>query len=238
MSDPIDGQNQLGAGNMPTGADGSGQPGNDASAGGAAASGSEQIAKAAGGSGLAGPHGPDAGAGKDNAPGSLMTGQAPKEGDVPEAPDGYTFTFQPDTLVDEGLLTEFRTFAHKKGLTQGQAQELAQLYEYAGRRSVQQAEEALVQQEAAFRKQCQVDPEIGGSKFDENLTYATRAVEAFSTPGLMHVLHTTGFGSHPEVVRFFVRVGKSLGEKPMPKGAEAASESSLAELMFPSMVKK
>lgn len=233
MSDPIDGQSQPGTDNMQTGTDGAGQPGAQDTPQGMQQEGGQPGADA--GKADSGKEAPKL---PDKAPGSIMTGQPPKEGDIPKAPDGYTFTFQPDTVVDEGLLTEFKTFAHKKGLTQGQAQELAQLYEYASRRGAQQAEEALVQQEAAFRKQCQVDPEIGGSKFDENLTYATRAVEAFSTPGLMHVLHTTGFGSHPEVVRFFVRVGKSLGEKPMPKGEEAASESSLAELMFPSMAKK
>lgn len=168
-------------------------------------------------------------------PGSLVTGQPAKAEDVPEKPDGYQFSFQSDTIVDEGLLTEFRAYAHKKGLSQAQAGELAQFYEYAARKSVADAQTALIQQEQGWKEQCQVDPEIGGPRFEESIALATRAVEEFSTPELLHVLHTTGYGSHPAIVKFFVNVGRKLADKPMPKGEAPAADKTLAELMYPSM---
>ena len=155
----------------------------------------------------------------------------------PESPEGYKFNFKPDTVLDNELLTQFKAMAHKKGMSQEEAQEYASFYEQAARKSVAEAEATIIKQEKDFRQQCQADPEIGGAKFDETLAYATRAVEKFATPNLLSVLHESGYGSHPEVVRFCAKVGKALGEKGMAKGEETGKPASFAELMYPSMSK-
>lgn len=165
----------------------------------------------------------------------LSESQEQKVADIPESADGYKFTFQPDIELDHELLNEFKALAHKKGMSQTEAQEYAKFYEQAVRKNVAEMQSALIQQEFDFRQQCQADREIGGARFEENVAYATRAIEKFSTPGLLEVLSSTGFGSHPEVVRFCARIGRALAEKPMAQGEERPRAGSLAELMYPSM---
>ena len=41
---------------------------------------------------------------------------------------------------------------------------------------------------------------------------ARKAVEQFGTPELRTLLDESGLGSHPEVVRFFYRAGKAIGD--------------------------
>jgi hypothetical protein len=57
-----------------------------------------------------------------------------------------------------------------------------------------------------------VDKEFGGDKFDENLAIAARARDQFGTPELRTLLQKTAVGNHPEVVRFFYRVGQAISQ--------------------------
>lgn len=73
--------------------------------------------------------------------------------------------------------------------------------------------------------------------FSDNMRYAKAAVLRFDDGSLAEILNETGFGSHPEVVRFMYRVGRALAEKDMPKAKDVQKERSAAELFYPSMRK-
>jgi hypothetical protein len=144
-----------------------------------------------------------------------VKGEAPKPGDKPaeEAkPVEYEFKL-PDGVEFKGeLLDELKTTAKELGLTQEQAQRVADL----GAKQAQGFAAQLVEQQktmtAEWAQQTTTDKEIGGDKLPENLAIAKKALDAFGTPELKTLLNQSGFGNHPDVVRFMVKAGKAISE--------------------------
>ena len=106
-------------------------------------------------------------------------------------------------------MDKFTPLANELGLSQTGAQRLADFY----------ANEILAPQSAAFVeqistwfKEVEADAEIGGAKFEQSTQNAQKAISVFGTPGLKSLMVQYGLGNHPEVVRFFSRVGGAISE--------------------------
>lgn len=154
------------------------------------------------------------------------------------SPEDYVFQFSPETVVDSLLIDEFKRFAFEQNMSLENARLMAQFYEKyvlgQSKKQNQEQEELL----KSMQKACEEDSEFGGMGFHDNMRYARAAVLRFDDGSLAKILNDTGFGSHPEVVRFMYRVGKALAEKEMPRAKESTAERSAAELFYPSMVKE
>lgn len=153
------------------------------------------------------------------------------------SPDDYVFQFAPETVVDTALIDEFRRFAFEQKMSLENARLMAKFYEQyvLGQSKKQNQEQTELLQ--SMQKACEEDSEFGGMNFYDNMRYAKAAILRFDDGSLAKILNDTGFGSHPEVVRFMYRVGKALAEKDMPRAKESPEEKSVAELFYPSMVK-
>lgn len=128
------------------------------------------------------------------------------------APEGGAyedFNMPEGFSVDEGLVGKFAPIAAELGLSQAGAQKLADFYanEVVGPQSA-----AFVEQVSNWFDETQKDAEIGGQKFEASVDAATKALDAFGTDGLKSLLVQYGLGNHPEVVRFFARVGGAIAE--------------------------
>ena len=116
---------------------------------------------------------------------------------------------------DEGVLDDFKEFAHHNNLTQDQADNLLGLF------SDLQEEDAKNEEQAM--EDLKVETTIGlqrdwGKNYDGNLDYARRAYAQFGTPELTEIMDNTGFGNHPEVIKAFSKVGQLLGEEALAVG--------------------
>lgn len=151
--------------------------------------------------------------------------------------DDYQFEFASETVVDENLMQAFREFAAQNGMSLENAQQLAKFYEAHSHSMGNQQSRQWQEHESSMRCACQQDEEFGGVKFNENMRYANVAMKRFDDGKLMEILQQSGFGSHPEVVRFMYRVGKSLSEKDAVVGKSYQKKPSVAELFYPSMKK-
>lgn len=153
------------------------------------------------------------------------------------SPEDYVFQFAPETVVDTALIDEFKRFAFEQKMSLENARLMAKFYEkhVLGQSKKQKQEQAELLQ--SMQKACEEDSEFGGMNFYDNMRYAKAAVLRFDDGSLAKILNDTGFGSHPEVVRFMYRVGKALAEKEMPLAKESTAEKSAAELFYPSMAK-
>lgn len=58
--------------------------------------------------------------------------------------------------------------------------------------------------------EAKADEEIGGDKFDENISVALKALKTWGSDNLRKELDQTGLGNHPDLLKFLVRAGKSL----------------------------
>lgn len=152
-------------------------------------------------------------------------------GDKPSgAPEKYEIALPEGMQLDEALFTKAEPVLRELNLTNEQASKLASVIA-----EVRASEaEAFVQQVQEWGKATAADPEIGGKALQESLQAGRRALATHGTPELKALLDYTGLGNHPEVVRFFTRIGKTIPveDKVVTGERSGSSTKSLAERIY------
>jgi len=156
----------------------------------------------------------------------------------PEAPELYEFEVPkglPDEhQLDEQVLDSFAEVARELDLSQSKAQKLLdKVVPTIHRRAMEQQAELHTKWIEAVK----TDKEIGGPKLDENLAVAKKAVKAYGNAELQQLLNGP-LGSHPEVLRFLVKVGRKVSEDKFVGGNEGQSvnlndEAAMAKKLYP-----
>ena len=148
------------------------------------------------------------------------------ESEAPEgAPEKYEcnskVTDAPNEL-DPEVLTAFGDVAKELNLPQEAAQKV--LDKVA---PVIQARQAKVLEDvkAGWVSDSQADKEFGGENLNDNLEVAKTALDAFGNQALKSLLVETGFGNHPEIIRFMYRAGKAISEDSYVGNSEGADYS-------------
>lgn len=159
---------------------------------------------------------------------------SPEPAAAAAVPEKYALTLPEGGPFAPEHLPEFEAHSRAIGLTNDQAQKLL---------ATQAA--TITAQKTQWLADAKADPEIGGAKFDESLELAKKGVDwAFpegSKGAQFFVQNVTryGLGTHPELLRFFARLGRALREDRPPTTGRAtapAAETRLADQMFPSTV--
>lgn len=143
------------------------------------------------------------------------------------APETYDFAavFEGEDApqLDEALLEDFTGMLREDNLTQAQAN---RYMEFAGKlqeKWLGEITQAHVDMRAAWRKEAQTDPEIGGDKFAENLAKAKTVLNAFASDKLKEQLNETGFGDNPEFLRMMYKLGVVNSEHDFVKAGKPAA---------------
>lgn len=102
---------------------------------------------------------------------------------------------------------QFADAAKSVGLSQENAQKLFEAMVPTARAHMMNDLRSKAEQWAL---DCEKDPEIGGANFGANKAVAISGYREFATPELRTILNASGLGNHPEVVRHFFRLGKTL----------------------------
>ena len=139
------------------------------------------------------------------------------------APEKYEFNAEvadaPQKL-DPEVLTAFGDVAKELDLPQEDAQKV--LDKVAPVIQERQAK-MLEQVRADWANESQTDEEFGGEALNENLNVAKQALDAFGTDAFKSLLQETGFGNHPEIIRFMYRAGKAISEDSYVGNSEGAN---------------
>ena len=146
------------------------------------------------------------------------------ETDAPKgAPEEYEFNTKvadaPEEL-DPDVVTAFGDVAKDLDLPQEAAQKV--LDKMAPVIQAKQAK-VLEQVRSDWANQSQTDQEFGGESLAENLDVAKQALNAFGTDAFKSLLQETGFGNHPEIIRFMYRAGKAISEDTYVASSEGAN---------------
>ena len=129
------------------------------------------------------------------------------------APETYeAFTAPDGAALDQAAVDAFTPVAKELGLTQDQAQKLVDLHAQQAQGWLQGLYDAHAKQRADWVAAAKADGEIGGADHTDKVAVAKDALKRFGTPELSKALEESGLGSHPEVVRFFHRVGKAIAD--------------------------
>lgn len=157
------------------------------------------------------------------------------------APEKYELKLPGESLFDAAALEGIGTFARDLGLSAEAAQKLV---ERDSRMLDQFADhiDKIVQAEhkervADWAKNSREDKELGGDKFSETTFLADKAMRMFASPELKKALNETGFGNHPELLRLFVKIGRTVTEDTFnATGADnSGAPADIAKTMFPTM---
>lgn len=154
------------------------------------------------------------------------------------APEAYeAFKFPEGTSIDQAALTGFQELAKASNLNQETAQKV--LDHYLGHREQLQAAQAkqISDTVADWAKQSRADKEFGGAQFDVNVKVAQAALGEYGTKEFGEFLTQTGLGNHPEMIRFCVKVGKTLQEMKSVRGDPAAPARTQEEIFYPEQAK-
>ncbi|WP_313698171.1 peptidase [Pantoea sp.] len=157
-----------------------------------------------------------------------------KDGDKkPEgAPEAYEFKAPEGGELDKEAVSQFEPIARELNLSQEQAQKLVDLYgSKVMPQLMKQQADTWQKQVADWGTSAKEDAEIGGDKFDGNLTRAKQAMDKFATPQLREFLETTGMGNHPELIRVFVKVGAAMSEDSLVTSNEKGQRSA-ADVLY------
>lgn len=150
------------------------------------------------------------------------------------APEKYEFKFPEGVQADEALLGEFTPLAKDLGLSQEGAQKLVDLYTKTQTQMLQAQQERWEGLNKEWSDKSTADKEYGGADLNKNVAIAKLAIDKFGTPELKEALNLTGVGNHPEVVRFFYRVGKAISDDKFDTGnGKAGVTKDPAKLLFP-----
>ena len=151
-----------------------------------------------------------------------------------QVPEQYAdFAFEEGKALDAELADDIKATAKELGLTQSQAQKLADLALKRTESAQSQQAEMLAQARDEWAGQAKADKEFGGDAIEANLATARKALDTFGTPELKALLNESGLGNHPEVIRFFYRSGKAISEDRVLRGGAAGQPTDPAKRLFP-----
>ena len=147
----------------------------------------------------------------------------------------YRLTMPEGIEVDQELIDALGPDFHSLGLTNRQAQQLADRFiEIQGKRG-KAASEAWAGRVQGWADEARKDREIGGAKWAGTVGSAQRALSRLGTPALREYLNSSGGGNHPEMIRIFAKVGSMIQEDNPPNGGAGGNgrKAETAHLMFP-----
>lgn len=171
-------------------------------------------------------------------PGGVKTEEQTKtDAKVEGAPEKYELKAPEGMELDTEMLGKFEPAFKELNLSNEQAQKLTDIY------AAMKAEEAkdfgvkLQEQITSWEGELAADTEMGGKNFSDTVRHAQSAIARFGSPELKQFLARSGSGSHPELVRAFARIGKSMAEDSFLTGPSSASPEDKARRIFTTMNK-
>jgi hypothetical protein len=145
----------------------------------------------------------------------------------PEQADGYQLPAPPEGLTENPeLKTAFQQAAHKAGLSQRQAADLAAWWNGAMAQTVQGQNGAQQRTEAAGEATLKQE---WGAAYDEKLHLARSAMAHYGDEQVIAYYDKTRLGNDPAVLKMFAKIGSQLAEDGLVGRGEGAGRASPAE---------
>lgn len=86
----------------------------------------------------------------------------------------------------------------------------------------------------SWRDEVARDPELGGARFEASVARAQLALGRFDEGGRIgRLLESSGYGNHPDIVRFFTRLADAVMEDVPAPGTPDGGLAPLEERMYP-----
>ena len=176
----------------------------------------------------------------DSQPSSEEGGGNTTEDSGSVVPEKYDLSLPENADLTGDYLEQVESYAKELGLSQEQA---AQMVErdaslVAGYRDRVLAEHQ--QEVQGWTDQVKADADLGGINFESTVKHAQSAIERFGDDSFRKVLNESGYGNHPDFVRFVSKIGKAIAEDSTATKAGNMGNPTVrvADKMFPSHTPK
>lgn len=137
-----------------------------------------------------------------------------------------------DVLTDADK-ERIESFTKDQGLSKEAGQKLAQHINDDRMEYVEGLKTQMAEKVQDWAEQVKSDKELGGEKYDQSVSLARTALNKFGSESLLEQLDLTGFGSNPEVVRIFARIGKAIGPDDLIRGGGSSKvEKSMEDVFY------
>lgn len=125
---------------------------------------------------------------------------------------------------------DFLTLAKELDLSDNTAQSLIDFA--VNQNSAMQATQKAQEQELI--ESALNDTEFGGSHFEKSIKTAQNALKHFADENFISLLENSGLGNHPEMLRFFYRLGKHIAEDNFTSEnlSGAPAQKSIADILY------
>lgn len=157
----------------------------------------------------------------------------PAEGAKPAAPAEVEIKLPEGETLDEAAIAAIKADIKDLGLEGEAAQKYADKRLAAEKSFVEKQQAMFKESVSKWAAEARADKEIGGDAFDANLATAKKALDTFASEGLREMLNSTGFGSHPEVIRLFHKIGAAISEDRLVTGKAPDAPADPAKRLFP-----
>lgn len=146
----------------------------------------------------------------------LLGGDADKAHPLPQSENAGDWTLEAGKSgLDVDDLKRLESWAKDMGLSREQAERIRD------RHAVEQSEREAVmrKQDIAWQRELAGDPDFGGANWDRTVSDANRALRQYDPTGeAVELLRSTGYGSHPAIVRVLARIGRDMAEDNVIRG--------------------
>jgi len=146
-------------------------------------------------------------------------GEGEEAADKPVVPEAYELAVSEGFELDPAMVAEATPIFQEIGLTNDQAQQLMPVAEKFAQSIIDRNNQAIMQtvtaERAAWLNDAKADEEIGGSKWDDSIVTAAKALDQLGfTKGsaFRSLLDDSGMGNHPEMIRAWTRIGRAISE--------------------------
>ena len=159
-------------------------------------------------------------------------------------PETYTLTLPSDAVLDASVTERTAAIARKLSLSNDAAQELlnhlvqeTSSYEKTALESNQPGGAEWNKRVQGWEAAALQDPEVGGSPdaLKKNVVLAKRVLATYFPESISQFLDTTGYGSHPDLLRALVKIGRASSEATlvMPGSTAPAVPKTIEEIFYP-----
>ena len=167
--------------------------------------------------------------GQGSEPGKEGEGEKKPEG----APEKYELNMKEGFAWDEATAAAVTPMFQELGLSNEQAQKLADFHMDAMQKFQSSQIEKFHAIQAAELEAAKTDPEVGGAKLQESLGFAAKAMDAYGGQEFRQALATHGMANNVTMLKFLAKVGRELTGDHFVKGTPAPKEESAAKVLYP-----
>lgn len=144
----------------------------------------------------------------------------------------YKLELGKETLLDNSVVEDVTAFAKEHNLSNDVAQKILSKQEETISKFFEAEAKAQEAELSKWRDSVINDNNMGGDNLKKTVEDARRVVERFGSEEFIEILRDTGYGDHPEVVRFLSNLGKIMSDDSLVLPNVKAADRPIEEIFY------